>query len=374
MRILILLTRSDTIGGAQSHVFALSKYFLSLKYQVLVVVGGKGVFVDQLLAHSIPVVCIPVLRRQISLLDFLALFRLASIVKSFDPDVACSHSFKSIFLLRILRILRLLRIHSSTIHGWSHIKASSSRLSKVIFILIERLLSPGSDGVIFVSHADKKYSDLYSLCSSSFSTVIHNGVDQANTTLTSTHALPPCDCRFLSVARFQHPKDHKTLINSFLQISSLTSATLTLIGDGPLLEDMQRMVVNRNACDRIFFLGYQSFNSIDYMQYDVFVLSSLSEGLPLTILEAMSSRLPILASDVGGVSEAVVDNVNGFLFPSADMNRLAYLMNLLSSDSSLRNRLGSASSSLFQQKFSLSSMNDQTSNFLSNLVASTEIV
>ena len=104
-------------------------------------------------------------------------------------------------------------------------------------------------------------------------------------------------------------------------------------------------------------------------QADIFMLISDWEGLPLSILEAMRAGLPVIASDVGGVKEAVEDDVNGFLIPKGDAGLLKdRLISLLSSEE-LRLRMGKASRKKFQRGFTISQMVEKTISVYNSAIA-----
>ncbi|MFW9950616.1 MAG: glycosyltransferase [Candidatus Thorarchaeota archaeon] len=96
--------------------------------------------------------------------------------------------------------------------------------------------------------------------------------------------------------------------------------------------------------------------------FDVFVLSSLSEGLPLSIVEASHSSLPIVATNVGGLSEVVIDGLTGFLVESGNSNALADKLILLLEDEALRKMMGPKGKQIVSEKFSIETMIESYQN------------
>jgi len=127
----------------------------------------------------------------------------------------------------------------------------------------------------------------------------------------------------VSIARLVPVKGISYLIRA---IADLKDASLVIIGDGPHRERLELLSRRLELCDRVFFNGWVSDRSEIWNhlnQATVFVLPSLSEGRPRVLVEAMACGLPVVATDVGGVPEIVVDGVNGLLVPPRDPRALA---------------------------------------------------
>jgi len=125
-----------------------------------------------------------------------------------------------------------------------------------------------------------------------------------------------------------------------------------VIGGGVRMEEMKAMAAELGIKESCIFTGFVKNIEDALSVLDIGVLTSEREGLPLTLLEYMASSKPIIATDVGGVSEVVKDNENGFLVPSGDHNALAARINLLLEDPALASRLGANGRSLLAEKFS----------------------
>jgi len=131
-----------------------------------------------------------------------------------------------------------------------------------------------------------------------------------------------------TVGRLQPVKDPLTLVKAFLHIikhnpQARSSMRLIVVGEGPLLSRMRDMVDQAGMSGLVWFAGVRA-DIPDLMRaFDVFVQSSLAEGVSNTILEAMSSGLPVIATRVGGSGELVVDNETGFLVPPAKPEAIA---------------------------------------------------
>lgn len=157
----------------------------------------------------------------------------------------------------------------------------------------------------------------------------------------------------LTIARLHPQKGHQHLLAAMRE---LPEATLALAGDGPAREALQSLARDLGIEDRVRFLGHRSDVADLLGTCDVFVLPSLYEGLPLSVLEAMAAGKPIVATSVGGTDEAIADGIDGMLVPPADPVRLAAALRALLRDPSVMTRLGHAARESAQRNFSVEAM------------------
>lgn len=156
----------------------------------------------------------------------------------------------------------------------------------------------------------------------------------------------------LQVARFHPVKDHGTAIRAFAQVvTHEPEAVLALAGDGPQREAMQALVRELGIEGQVRFLGLRRDVPRLMRAADVFLLSSLSEGISLTLLEAMATPLPIVATDVGGNGEAVEHGVTGLLSPRGYAMALAANLVRLLRDAELRAAMARAGRRRFNEFF-----------------------
>lgn len=119
---------------------------------------------------------------------------------------------------------------------------------------------------------------------------------------------------FVHIGGFTYEKNHKGLINIFERLrAKYPGATLGLIGDGPLRSEIEALVVKKGLQDSVIFFGYQS-EPVKYLTAaECFLLPSIIEGMPAVVLESFLHHVPVVAYDVGGVSEMVVPGATGWL-------------------------------------------------------------
>lgn len=147
----------------------------------------------------------------------------------------------------------------------------------------------------------------------------------------------------MQVARFHPVKDHGTAVRAFGRVvEAIPGATLCLIGDGSQQPKIEALVKKLGIRENVRFMGVRSDVNELLPGADVFMLSSLSEGVSVTLLEAMATGLAIAATKVGGNGEVVDDGVTGLLSPRGDDELLAQNLITLLSDSDKRSAFGRA--------------------------------
>jgi glycosyltransferase involved in cell wall biosynthesis len=126
------------------------------------------------------------------------------------------------------------------------------------------------------------------------------------------------------VARLDPVKDHATLVRAFaLLAAKLPDVHLAIVGDGPCRAALEALAAELGPAGRIHFAGMQPNRPNPHHLFDVSALTSLSEGFPNSVVEAMAAARPVVATDVGGMRDALVDGVTGRLVPAGDPTALA---------------------------------------------------
>lgn len=164
-----------------------------------------------------------------------------------------------------------------------------------------------------------------------------------------------------TVGRMQTVKDQPTLARAFIRAVQLDPALkqrlrLVLVGGGPLREECRQLLTDADVADLAWLPGERGDVPEVMRGLDCFVLPSLAEGISNTILEAMASGLPVIATDVGGNADLVVAGTTGEIVPPADPERMAQQIVRLANDPELAQRMGLAGRSAVEQKFSMSAM------------------
>ncbi|WGY33621.1 glycosyltransferase family 4 protein [Aeromonas hydrophila] len=315
MKLVQFVTRSDTVGGAQKYILETSCRFRDDGHEVTVISGDYGVFGKEVESKGLNYIGLDSMVRNVSLYkDVKSIVDFRSAVRLLKPDVVIIHSAKAGLIGR----LALMGFSNKKIfiaHGWSHIRASHL-INKILYGFIERALSSCCDKVICISKNDLIFANEKLLISKEKTSLLYSGVREPN----ASNELPATNSyNILTVTRFQHPKDFDTLLKAMNVVNKFhNNWTITVLGEGETLDFYKRKIFELGLSDKFKFLGFQEELANFYTNSDLVILISKSEGLPLSLIEAMSYRKPILASNVGGVSELIDDGVTGYLVPPSD--------------------------------------------------------
>ena len=337
MKILYCIT-SSSWGGAQLHVLELCADQLARGNEVTFIVGNKGPLLDKVKQlKGVKVILLPSLVREISPTnDIKAIVELRKIIKSESPDIVHLHSSKAGVIF--------------TVHGWAFTDGVSSRLKKSLYRIIEKSVRHFTDLFICVSYYDEKIGKRDKVLDSTSNVkVIHNGSTTPSEQSINYSVHTPL--RLVMIARFSPQKDQETLINAVTKLPK-DSYKLTFVGDGETLQTNKELVSKYGLNHNIKFVGFKDDISDELINNDVYILSTHYEGLPISIIEAMSYGLPILATNVGGNSEMLENNINGFLFTSKD--ELAEKLNYLINNPETVKKMGQKSYRIFSDEYSLS--------------------
>jgi glycosyltransferase involved in cell wall biosynthesis len=243
---------------------------------------------------------VPVFSCELSPRDPLAILRLRTFVSRFRPDIIHCHMFHSYFAALLLRTLGV----SAEIVFTSH--CTTFPVRRAALIRATRRLR--SADVIFVPeqhpHLNAKRT-----------AIIHNGVDVAQPPL---RPLPQFDRgpRFVFIGRITDQKDPIGLIDAF-ESANIAGATLSMVGDGPLMSAAKARVSERRLKGRVNFLGVRNDVRELLRAADLFLMHSKYEGLPLALLEAGAEAIPILSTPVGAIP-GLLAGERGYLAVPAD--------------------------------------------------------
>jgi glycosyltransferase involved in cell wall biosynthesis len=237
-----------------------------------------------------------------------------------------------------------------TIHGFAAPHYPQPR--RGVLLAIERALSPVTDLFIAVCHAEREALLKAGITLPDYVQVVWNGIDvtrfqdvgldQAAQRISL--GVPSDAILMTTVCRLYKPRDLDTLLRAFRQASDVCPAAhLLVVGDGPLRPKVERQISALSLVNRVTLAGWRDDLPAIYASSDVYVLTTWGwEGLPLTVLEAMSAGLPVVATDAGGTGEAVEHGITGLLVPRRDVEQLAGAFMRLVNDADLRRFMGQA--------------------------------
>jgi glycosyltransferase involved in cell wall biosynthesis len=348
LRIAFVVTRSDAIGGAQVHVRDLAQALRDEGHLVRVWVGGRGPFVDALRQRGVDVVPLRHLVAPLRpLADLRAVIELRRALASFRPDLVTLHSSKAGALGRLAARGSGVPV-VYTAHGWPFVEGVPL-LGRATYRWVERLVAPLADRLVTVSEHDRRLARRAGVGTDAQLVCVHNGVPDVPARLRARPGEGPV--RLVVVARLDVPKDPFTLLRALATLRA-RPWTLEWIGDGPRRAPAEQLAACLGLADRCRFVGARDDVAERLSRASVLVLPTDREGLPLVVLEGMRAGLPVIASAVGGIPEAVLSGRTGLLVPPADAPALAHALASLVDDPRARMRLGAAGRRRYEACFS----------------------
>lgn len=346
-RLLYIITLAEH-GGAQAHLRDLLGYFHT-KYDLMVATSHKGFLTEEAKKLGVPVRMVRNLVQPLSpVKDIKVVAELVGLIREFRPALVHLHSSKAgmagRFAARIAGVPSVF-----TAHGWAFTEGAS-RFRRMLAIVSEWLAARVGNRIIAVSDYDYKLAIRCRVSAPPQMLRIHNGVPDVPEQAQPGKGIP----RLVMLARFAPPKDQALLIRAVAQIQG--EYRLRFIGEGPQMEEARALATQLGIGEKVEFLGARNDVPRLLAESHVFVLASNYEGFPISTLEGMRAGLPIVASDVGGVKEAMVEGESGFLFAKGDAEALRQKLIPLVVDPALRERMGQAARQRYQQEFSLGGM------------------
>lgn len=355
MKIAFCITRMDEYGGAQVHLRDLCLWLKGQGHDPVVLSGWLGKVSDFLQSQDIECIEIPDLQRAIHpVKDFRAFVQIRDALKRVNPDIVACHSSKAGLLGRLAAKVCGLPV-TFTAHGWAF-TVGVSPVARIIYWVLEKIASYFTDRIITVSQYDRNLGIKFHIAHLRHITAIHNGMPMIPPVLRSIKSHQPLN--LLMVARIGAQKDHHRLLRVLWGCLDI-DWTLNLVGGGDDLE-LRQMVDKMGFADRVHFMGEREDVPDLMVAADVFLLISNWEGLPLSILEAMRAGLPVIASHVGGVSEAVVHQKTGWVVPAGQDAPLLDALQTLLPDRLRLMDMGRAGRARFEEKFTFQMMAQQT--------------
>jgi len=319
-KILHIITALD-VGGAQRVVIDLAESAAKADCEVTIVYLLKGT--EFVLSKYQEIQVISLEMRGIQDV-FSALWKLRNVIKKTRPDIVHAHLFHAIILSRIVRIFIKIPRLVCTIHSSVDGGAGRRFCYRVTNFLNENFtnVSEESAGKIVCSGIAKKEN----------MTVIQNGIDIEKYKFSPTlrdqarklNGIDRNEVFILAVGRLEEAKDYFNLLRAIqflIDKNKIKNIKLFIAGDGTLRKKLEDFSIKINISNHVTFLGMRNDIVALMCASDVYVLSSLYEGLPLVVAEAMACECMVVATDCGGVRE-VVDRT-GYLVPPRDHIALA---------------------------------------------------
>ncbi|WP_449241246.1 glycosyltransferase family 4 protein [Desulfoscipio gibsoniae] len=361
-----------TEGGIGRHVITLVNG-LKEEFDVTIACPQKSALEDKLVSENIKVLPLP-LTGVVSLKEDYASFNLLrKFMRGEQVHLVHAHGAKAALVSRPAALWAgvpaIYTVHNS-IHN-EHWPAWKNNIAAVI----ECALAWSTDCIITVSNALGDEIKYKQKIPHSKIKVIHNGINLNKFNISHIQHgskekwhIPPDRTVIGTVARMAPQKGLSVLIKAAEQLIERYNVHFLIVGDGPLRGKLEETIRLSSINDYFTFTGMINDITPAYSTMDIFVLPSITEGLPLTILEAMAFSLPVVATSVGGVPEIIKHGECGFLVSPGDHKELSSRIACLLDCPSLRNEFGYRGKQRVYDEFDASKMIQETINVYCRLL------
>lgn len=360
IHVVYILTKLE-LGGAQKICLSLFSGARDLNAQSFLISGSDGVLLEEV-KNKDSVYLLDSFKREVGFKNIINEFKtffkimklLIDLKRKHKNIVVHTHSTKAGILGRFAALFAGIKTRVHTVHGFGFNDYQSKPRWLAIY-LIELVTSFITTHFVCVSNKDRETgSRLFPLFGKK-SSLIRAAVDYEAFSLPA-RLYKEEDKKlkdsfiFGSVSCFKPQKNLIDLLEAFKivcnKVSNKKNIHLQVIGDGALRPQIEEWILKNGLVDNIQLLGWQKNVASIMKNWDCYVMSSLWEGLPCAIVEARLLKLPVVSYSVGGISEVVHDDENGFLIKPRDIETLASRMEKIATDSDLQDRLSNFSEDL----------------------------
>jgi Glycosyltransferase len=354
MRVLFLVTRSDSFGGSSVHIRDMCLRLMAAGHKVLVGIGGEGQVTERYKEAGVPYRPLKNLVREVApYTDLCGLLEVRRLIKEFKPDLVSAHTSKVGVLGRVAAwSCGVPAIY--TPHCWSFTNGFPNAW---LYLWAERLSWPFGKKIIMVSENERGEGIEGRVGTPSHLVTVHNGMPDIDGSLRADPGKKPP--HLVMIGRYEGQKDQATLLRALGKLRDLPW-TCDLVGEGPNREMLGDLLREQGLMGRVNLRGYRTDIPQILSKAQVYVLITHWEGFPRSIIEAMRAGLPVVATDVGGNAEAIVDGETGFIVPHEDPDSVAQALEIVIRDQALRVKMGKASRARYEQEFTFERMFQKT--------------
>ena len=382
-KVLFVITQSE-IGGAQRFFLELLPRLSKEKYEISVAVGSTAApsqeFADSLAEQNFKIFTLNHLKRDSGFLfwqDWRAVFELRKLIKNIRPDVLFLNSSKAGFIGSLATVFpsklttknqKLTTIYR--IGGWTF-NDPWPWWKKRFWIVLEKISAKWKNLIIVNNQHDLEQAKSFKIAPTEKLVLIYNALDPYKIALLEKEEaklkifekLSKVSGRIFqaktmvgTIANFYPSKGLEYLVQAADLLKDRKDLIFLIIGDGLLRASLEQQIKDLGLENKVFLLGHLE-NARQYLPaFDIFLLPSVKEGFPWVVLEAMSAKLPMIATKVGAVPEIIEDGKNGLLVSPAQPGQIAEKIKELLANDYLKKEVGLQGHQTVLFKFSAEKM------------------
>lgn len=351
---ILFLTPAMGVGGVGRQLHKISKSLSSRNHSVHIIsLTDIGYFGRQARKNGISVNSLDI--KQEILAPF-AIWKLRNKLKSFNPHIFCCFAYHANVLGRIVRTIQKVPVVITSIRN--------ERFGGKIRELITKNTIMLDDAV--TTNSKTVANDLVkrNIVDEDHIKTIHNAIDisefQTDDPIDRIEFNVSNDCfLWITVGRLNEQKDHQTLLHAISQIDIEPIPNVLIVGAGPQESQLKELAEGLQINNQVHFIGERNDIPSLLAASDAFVLSSAWEGLPNVVMEAHAAGLPVVSTDVGGVSELVADKETGYIVPEQDPKQLALAMGkMMELSQAEREKMGECGKRHIRMNFTINKITD----------------
>ena len=357
------------IGGAEEH---LKTVVLNLKpygfTPVVCCIGDKGVIGEEIEAAGVSVITLEKMKGKG--FDPMIIKDISTLIKREGIDIVHTHLYHANMYGRSAALAARVPVVATEHNVYKSYKKKRS--------IINRLLAKKTDKMIAVSRAVKDEICARDSIAPAKVEVIYNGIEVDRFKVPSAEeksaarvklALDPKAPVIGTISRLSKQKGHTFLLKAFAELlASFPDLRLLIVGSGPLDEELRSEARELAIEENIIFTGARRDVPEVLKAIDIFAMPSLWEGFPVSLLEAFATGLPVVATPVGGVADAIERNLSGLLVEPEDVQGLKYALTKLLEDKEFAASLGKEARAVVEDRFSVTTMLDSMTSLYKDIL------
>ncbi|MGA2775317.1 MAG: glycosyltransferase family 4 protein [Candidatus Omnitrophota bacterium] len=362
IKVLYIITKLE-LGGAQKQLLSLAAALDKDKFSPYLFTAASGLLVSEASAiKGLHTHLSTFLERPLNpIKDLFAFFEIHRFIKKNKINIVHTHSSKAGIIGRLAARLAGVKVIIHTVHGWSF-NDFQAPLIRRFYILLEKLCANFSSKIIVVSQWDKCRGLKENIGKENQYAPISYGINyeefqEKSRVLRKDFGVLPSDILVGMVACFKQqkaPQDFIELAN--LVTDKIKNVKFILAGDGVLRASLQKLIFRYRLQDKVILAGWHRDIPQVLSALDIFVLTSLWEGFPITVLEAMASGKAVVVTHTGGIAELIKDGENGFLVRPKETEKMVEKIIRLVNNADLRRIMGEEARLSVTGSFSFSAM------------------
>lgn len=368
-----IITRLE-FGGAQGNTLYTAANLDRARFEPMLITGRGGIL-DQK-AQQPPVYAESLVREISPLKDFLALLQLRAIFSRLKPEIVHTHSSKAGILGRLAAAAAGVPVIVHTFHGFGF-HPYQNPLKRWFYILLEMLCARLTDALIFVSRSNMKTASANGIGRPEQYSMIRSGIKLGNYPARIDRAAKRAglgigeeDIMVLSLGNAKPQKNPEHFLEAAARLTDRhPRARFVFVGGGEYLEELKEKARARGLEEKCLFTGWRDDSAELLAAADIFAMTSLWEGLPRALVEALCTGLPCICYAADGVNDILRDGKNGFVIPPGDLDAFCDALSNLISDGELRGRMAAAAAGTDLGDFDIDLMVRQQEELYSRLLS-----